>query len=72
MRRYCHLYEDSAKTNRVIVFYILIICKIRGVAITGRSHSIAEHFYTIHVERLKLERVQVVMATKILVGHQAN
>ena len=43
-----------------------------GVAITGRSHSIAEHFYAIHVERLEIERVPVVMATKILVGNQAN
>ena len=37
-----------------------------------RSHSIAEHFYTIHVERLEIEKVPVVMATKIFVGHQAK
>ena len=50
----------------------MIIFKIGGVAIKGCSHSIAEHFYTIDVEQLENERVLVVMAAKILVGHQAN
>ena len=39
---------------------------------TGRSHSIAEHFYTSHVEWLEIEGFPVVMACKILVNHQAK
>ena len=59
------------------VFYILIICKIRGEAIIRsmrmprRSHFIAKYFYSVRFVRLEIERIPVVMATKILGGHKA-
>ena len=60
------------REKRVIGFYIMIICKIEVVAITGVRIPLRSISMRLTLNDWKLKKVPVVMVSKILVGHQAK